>query len=283
MGYAIRMMECSEEDCAKPPLAKGLCRNHYYRLKRNGHTGLQDRSPKPCSVEGCDTVVKSRGMCGRHYQQWKAHGAVQAESVEVPFVEWFWSQVDSSGGPNACHPWTAGGSKGYGYLKCDGEGMRAHRVAFMLTKGPISRRKEIDHTCHDPQSCRGGTNCPHRRCCNPAHLAAKTHLENCAADRTILATLNRERRAMQEACVNGHPWTEENTHITRQGYKHCRACNREKAAEARNLKKRGTESCVNGHPRTEENTYTHNGKRNCRVCNREKVAERRKLAKQAAE
>jgi len=231
------MTECSEGDCSKPLLAKGLCRNHYYRLKRNGHTGQKDRGSKQCLVEDCQSPTKSRGMCGRHYQQWRTHGEVQPDRAEIPFGEWFWAQVDTSGGPDACHSWTGGCSNGYGYVKRDSVGLRAHRVAFTLSRGEIPAGLEIDHTCHDPKSCRGGKTCPHRACCNIEHLKPKTHRDNCAADRTILAILNRERQLANDACVNGHPWNEANTHITKQGYRHCRACNREKVAEARKRKK----------------------------------------------
>lgn len=35
-------------------------------------------------------------------------------------------------------------------------------------------------------------------------------------------------RAEHEECTNGHEFTEENTRVTREGYRICRACNRER-------------------------------------------------------
>lgn len=193
------MTECSVEDCGQPHLAKGLCRNHYYRQRRNGHTGLQDRSPKQCTIEGCETVAKTRGMCGKHYQRWKAHGSVSPDPQPVEFDEWFWSRVDV-GDPDTCWPWRLGlFTAGYGSLRREGKPVSAHRVAYELARGSIPEGLEIDHVCHDPAECRGGNDCPHRRCCNPAHLVPKTHADNCAADRTILATLNKARGRQKAA------------------------------------------------------------------------------------
>lgn len=185
------MRTCEVEGCEAAHLAKGLCRNHYYRQQRNGHPGLQDRSPKPCSVEGCETKAKSLGLCGRHYQQRKAHGQVQSD--RLPFADLFWSRVDKRD-DQECWPWTGTASNGYGYLKRDRQSISAHRVAYELTFGPVPDGKELDHTCHEPQTCIGGSACLHRRCCNPRHLVAVLHSENCAPDRTVLGFHQHERK-----------------------------------------------------------------------------------------
>ena len=92
-------------------------------------------------------------------------------------IKRFWSKVDRKGSDD-CWMWL-----GYTHLpnKCGqiygGFGLsqngknvawRAHRLAWMLTNGPIPEGKVIMHTCDVPL------------CCNPAHLRAATQAENLA-------------------------------------------------------------------------------------------------------
>lgn len=114
-------------------------------------------------------------------------------------------------GPDECWPWM--GSRfvsGYGRL---GSG-RAHRVVYELLVGPIPEGLTIDHDCHNrDRSCPGGFTCPHRACCNPAHLEAVTQAEN-------------NRRALRTHCKHGHKFTPENTYSppSRPNARWCREC-----------------------------------------------------------
>lgn len=50
----------------------------------------------------------------------------------------FWSKVDTSAGPTACWPWTAGlSSRGYGQFYVGAKPTAAHRVAYELAEGPL--------------------------------------------------------------------------------------------------------------------------------------------------
>lgn len=80
---------------------------------------------------------------------------------------------------------------GYGRIWVDGRKRPAHRYSYELAFGPIPDGVHIDHICHDPQSCAGGTTCPHRACVNPAHLSVSSHADNCR--RGVLAKLNMEK------------------------------------------------------------------------------------------
>lgn len=79
----------------------------------------------------------------------------------------FEAKVDRSGGPDACHPWTASRQKrGYGFFAVRRKNQLAHRVAFQLSTAPIPDGLCVLHDCDNP------------RCCNPKHLFLGTHKDN---------------------------------------------------------------------------------------------------------
>jgi len=129
--------------------------------------------------------------------------------------------------PNGCWSWTAF-LDGCGYAAYRGKGHRTstvHRVIYEQFIGPVPAGLELDHLCHDPEVCRLGNECPHRRCVNPAHLGLATHAENSLRSASP-AALN----AHKTKCNSGHPFTPENTYRHKSN-RVCRACNR--AAVAR--------------------------------------------------
>lgn len=125
-----------------------------------------------CVVPGCDRPRLARGYCRKHYDRWRRHGDPtwmrRSESIPDP-VDRFWSQVDQSGGPDACWPWTGSLTpNGYGSTSVDGRPELAHRRAWVLAYGPISAGMSVCHRCDN------------RPCCNPRDFFLGTQAENMA-------------------------------------------------------------------------------------------------------
>jgi len=67
---------------------------------------------------------------------------------------------------DGCWIWTGCLVAGYGVIAVDGKGMKAHRLAHEIFKGPIPKGYDVRHSCHT------------RPCCNPEHLSIGTRAEN---------------------------------------------------------------------------------------------------------
>lgn len=153
-------------------------------------------------------------------------------------VEHFWSKVDRSGGPDACWPWTLSvNSVGYGQYNNKAAGRNTtHTYAYRQSHGEIPEGLHVDHKCHNEDlSCSGGKECPHRRCCNPAHLEAVTTAVNLER-----ANGPRVRGNQKTHCPQNHEYNEANTmwiKKVRRGKTYdtrmCRTCNRDRARNRR--------------------------------------------------
>jgi hypothetical protein len=98
--------------------------------------------------------------------------------------------------------------------------MYVHKWAYLAFVGPIPEGMQVDHACHSAAvkdgTCKGGLDCPHRRCCNPAHLELVTASEN-----TIRQ--NHANRAKTH-CPKGHPLSGDNLIVWNDGRRRCREC-----------------------------------------------------------
>jgi hypothetical protein len=158
----------------------------------------------------------------------------------------------------------------------------AHRWAYEHVNSALPGKGEpghmqVDHECHNrSKSCKGGSTCLHRRCVNPAHLAAKTPKDNSGASRHTIASRNRAKTH----CERGHELSGDNLR-ERNGKRWCHACHIETSNEARRQRKEAdrpedwerrywqTERthCPAGHPYGGDNLYVApTGARGCRTC-----------------
>lgn len=108
-----------------------------------------------CAFPDCDRPHRARGWCNTHYAQWLTTGrtfpirTVRPRNVDP--IDWFWMGFARS--ENGCLEWQRG-TRHFGYGDCDrslGDGsMRAHRVAWILTHGPIPDGLWVLHRCDNP-------------------------------------------------------------------------------------------------------------------------------------
>lgn len=74
---------CKVPECEKTHYSKGLCRQHYDRLRNNGT--LDAVTPKSrktqfnCKVDGCDRPALAKDLCTGHYQRVVKTGSTDAE------------------------------------------------------------------------------------------------------------------------------------------------------------------------------------------------------------
>lgn len=166
-----------------------------------------------CSIEDCEIKVYARGWCRNHYARWQSRGGDPSVNLSaiVPEADRFWSKVDKT---PTCWLWTAHiAPTGYGTFWVAGDGgtnVFAHRWAYLSAVGPIPEGLVIDHLCRV------------RNCVNPSHLEAVTQMEN----------VRRWSRSITH-CPQGHEYTAANSAVSRQGYRTCRACARERARARR--------------------------------------------------
>lgn len=88
-------------------------------------------------------------------------------------MERYLAKIDTSGGPDACHPWTGGTfvDSGYGRFSLGDarrSSVRSHRWGYTQLVGPIPDDLVVRHTCDMPL------------CHNPRHWVLGTNADNSA-------------------------------------------------------------------------------------------------------
>ena len=163
---------------------------------------------RTCALDGCDRRHNARGLCITHYAQWQRHGTPTPPFEPMgqgAVEERFWSRVEKL---DTCWLWRGFISKrGYGsYCVANSPWgtPSAHRIAWILCRGPIPDGMTLDHLAD---------RCGNKHCVNPDHLEVVTALEN-----------HRRWADGITHCGRGHEFTPENTYTSRQGWRRCRTC-----------------------------------------------------------
>jgi hypothetical protein len=116
----------------------------------------------------------------------------------------FWQKVNKT---DKCWLWV--GAKrhgGYGDAWWNGRHYAAHRLSYSWLVGPIEEGMTLDHICRVTA------------CVNPTHLRQMTMHDNARIG---------NRYAFRTACSKGHPYTPENTKISKAyNSRECRSCKR---------------------------------------------------------
>lgn len=116
---------------------------------------------------------------------------------------------------NECWEYTGANynSKGYKAFSYKYNRYPAHRIAYSLVNGEIPLGLVLDHLCRNVA------------CVNPAHLEAVTNYVNVVVRGTGVSALNK----LKTHCPHGHPYTTENTRISRRRggvWRECVECRR---------------------------------------------------------
>lgn len=110
---------------------------------------------------------------------------------------------------SGCHLWIGSVNEcGYGLISVGDRTRRAHRVAWILSRGAIPAGKLVLHGCDNPA------------CVNVLHL----HLGNYSDNMHEAVARDRHGWAKRTHCSSGHPYTAENTRVTVRGRRECRQC-----------------------------------------------------------
>lgn len=126
----------------------------------------------------------------------------------------FWDRTMTA--PTGCIEWQGGRTpQDYGKTWFEGRTIGAHRLAWIVTNGPIPNGLQVCHRCDNPP------------CCNPEHLFLGTAAEN-QHDKGQKGRA-RNQNASKTHCPQAHPYSPENTYTNPKGRRECRICKRARA------------------------------------------------------
>lgn len=193
------MKVCSDPECDRPTIARGLCTMHYARHRK--------ASGPACSIDGCEKSVNSRGWCSAHYSKWVKYG----DPLHIALIR---------GEHN--HQWTG-----------DKANSKTVHLRLRRTRGPAKLQScERCGAAAKDWSYIGG--CPGERIdIDPEGYPVKYchHIHEHYVPRCTRCHALIDKREGKTHCPQGHEYTEENTSWSkprgnRRPARSCRTCQR---------------------------------------------------------
>lgn len=102
-----------------------------------------------CKIENCNKRHLARGWCKMHYQRWKRNGNPIAGRTPAGDLDRYFRQVVLAYEGDECLTWPyARATNGYGHLKRDGRTYSVHRLVCIEVNGPPpSQEHDAAHAC----------------------------------------------------------------------------------------------------------------------------------------
>lgn len=160
--------------------------------------------PRPvCTIPGCDTPNTARGLCNKHYRRLRRTGTTaDRPNDEARFFARITEDPDTG-----CWLFDKPNAKGYANFTVMSRPVEGHQWCYEFLIGPVPDGLTLDHLCRV------------RSCVNPWHLDPVPHRVN------ILRGIGPAAiNARKTQCVDGHPFTSDNTYVTPDGRRQCRIC-----------------------------------------------------------
>jgi hypothetical protein len=137
--------------------------------------------------------------------------------------------------PNGCLEWTRCVTvrSGYGRINIAGRGVVVtHRFAWEVVNGPIPDGLNVLHHCDNPPCCETDPTDGYPE----GHLFLGTHADN-MADMVAKGRSGTRPGSAITHCPDGHEYTPENTYVSPDGGRSCRACRPRWHDKRKHLKK----------------------------------------------
>lgn len=167
---------CQIEDCGEDAIARGWCEMHYQRWRRTGSTDVQSRTKnqgEECSVQGCKRPARTKGLCPMHYGRKYRTGEVGPAGSKRAgtLFDRAMRKVDTTAGPNECHPWT--GATGNYDLPVITTGARGTRTMLSVRRVIAEHHELLPEDADQSVWVRMRESCV-PLCCNIRHMEVTT-------------------------------------------------------------------------------------------------------------
>ena len=178
------MRLCGEAGCGREHHARGCCKMHWKRKKKQGL--IPDFSyTKTCTIDGCDIKHYGKGYCMKHFGRFRDHGENKSSWYDFSETERFYQKTKLNQN-TGCLEWTGGlNTWGYGQASINKTTKLAHRHSYEISVGEIPKGMLCCHHCDNP------------KCIEPSHLFIGTNADN-AKDKVLK---NRQKSMKGESCV----------------------------------------------------------------------------------